>query len=338
MTYRKLDERIRISLWYEYKLGHSGNAAYENLVRVYGPTAIAQRTVWKWYKKFRAGNEDIDRKASAGVSTSIDDNELEDIVKRNPEISRKQLAKQFGVAHSTIYTHLELISKGQKMRYAPRKIVEPTSTSNASSECIPTKACFTGSNNAETSAAPTKPPEPRNTSSPQAETCLVYSQGDDLCGSFEAQMSPTSRDIRRRVCIWYEYKLGNSGTTAKANLDRVFGDAAPSQSSIWRWYRKFREGDETLDVNTERYSLVDDDELETLKKDNPELTLADLAARFGVGSSTIWNHLDRIAKGKKMKSVAKKHEEPVSAVQLIAKPEKKRYYPGTFDLPSVILF
>ncbi|KAL6725374.1 hypothetical protein Aduo_007430 [Ancylostoma duodenale] len=220
MTYRKLDERIRISLWYEYKLGHSGNAAYENLVRVYGPTAIAQRTVWKWYKKFRAGNEDIDRKASAGVSTSIDDNELEDIVKRNPEISRKQLAKQFGVAHSTIYTHLELISKGQKMRYAPRKIVEPTSTSNASSECIPTKACFTGSsdamegrppnlveafassayeegcsgsapggsNNAETSAAPTKPSEPRNTSSPQAETCLVYSQGDDLCGSFEGNL------------------------------------------------------------------------------------------------------------------------------------------------------
>ncbi|KAL6725373.1 hypothetical protein Aduo_007429 [Ancylostoma duodenale] len=149
-------------------------------------------------------------------------------------------------------------------------------------------------------------------------------------------MSPTSRDIRRRVCIWYEYKLGNSGTTAKANLDRVFGDAAPSQSSIWRWYRKFREGDETLDVNTERYSLVDDDELETLKKDNPELTLADLAARFGVGSSTIWNHLDRIAKGKKMKSVAKKHEEPVSAVQLIAKPEKKRYYPGA--IPQQFVF
>ncbi|EYC06678.1 hypothetical protein Y032_0074g830 [Ancylostoma ceylanicum] len=144
MTYRKLDERIRISLWYEYKLGHSGNAAYENLVRVYGPSAIAQRTVWKWYKKFRAGNEDIDRKASAGVSTTIDDNELEDIVKRNPEISRKQLAKQFGVAHSTIYTHLDLIAKGQKMKYAPKKIAEPTTSSNVISDCLSAKRCFTG--------------------------------------------------------------------------------------------------------------------------------------------------------------------------------------------------
>ncbi|RCN46466.1 hypothetical protein ANCCAN_07459 [Ancylostoma caninum] len=149
-------------------------------------------------------------------------------------------------------------------------------------------------------------------------------------------MPPTNRDIRRRVCIWYEYKLGNSGTTAKANLDRVFGDTAPSQSSIWRWYRKFREGDESLDVNTERYSLVDDDELETLKKDNPELTLADLAARFGVGSSTIWNHLNRIAKGKKMKFVAKKHEQPVSAAQLISTPERRKYYPGA--IPQQFVF
>lgn len=130
---------------------------------------------------------------------------------------------------------------------------------------------------------------------------------DEFCGF--SRMSTSSRDIRRRICIWYEYKLGHGGTTAKENLDRVFGDAAPSQSNIWRWYRKFREGDESLDVSTGRYSLVDDDELETLKKDNPELTLADLAERYGVGSSTIWNHLDRIAKGKKTKYVGKKHEE-----------------------------
>ncbi|EYC06670.1 hypothetical protein Y032_0074g828 [Ancylostoma ceylanicum] len=149
-------------------------------------------------------------------------------------------------------------------------------------------------------------------------------------------MSSTNREIRRRICIWYEYKLGSSVAMAKENLDRVFGEAALSQSSIRRWYRKFREGDESLEVNTERYSLVDDDELEMLRKDNPQMKVTDLAERFGVRPSTIWNHLGRIAKGKKMKFIAEKHEAPVSAVQLIAKPKKKKHHPGA--IPQQIVF
>ncbi|CAJ0924556.1 unnamed protein product, partial [Mesorhabditis belari] len=52
---------------------------------------------------------------------------------------------------------------------------------------------------------------------------------------------------RMRVCLWYDYKQDKTAAESHRDLLRVFGDEALSETQCKRWYRRFKEGDESLE-------------------------------------------------------------------------------------------
>ncbi|PIO63459.1 hypothetical protein TELCIR_14939 [Teladorsagia circumcincta] len=127
-------------------------------------------------------------------------------------------------------------------------------------------------------------------------------------------------DERVMICLLYEFKLGHSTRTARENLIRVYGHGAISEATVAKRYGEFRRGRYSLERNSASgvSRVLDDDELEQTVKENPGMTIVQLAKRFNVGMTTMWTHLSRISKGNKMTFIDfKKREQPINAERLI---------------------
>ena len=55
-------------------------------------------------------------------------------------------------------------------------------------------------------------------------------------------------DKKGYVRFWmlYEFDLGRTPTEAMRNLEKVFGEEAPSLSQVKRWFNKYRTGDGSI--------------------------------------------------------------------------------------------
>ncbi|VDK76869.1 unnamed protein product [Anisakis simplex] len=51
-----------------------------------------------------------------------------------------------------------------------------------------------------------------------------------------------------RAIILHEFKLGHNIIAATANIQKAWGEDAPKETLIHRWYDKFADGDFDLDV------------------------------------------------------------------------------------------
>ncbi|KAK6048936.1 hypothetical protein COOONC_13559 [Cooperia oncophora] len=96
-----LSENIRISVLYEYKLGRTAFRACRNLNKAYGQGAISIISVKRWFARFRQGDEDVDMNVM--IKSSITDvGRLTTSLRRNPAITTRELAREFGVDRTTI--------------------------------------------------------------------------------------------------------------------------------------------------------------------------------------------------------------------------------------------
>jgi transposase len=50
-----------------------------------------------------------------------------------------------------------------------------------------------------------------------------------------------------RACMLHEFKLGSSATAAARKMCQAFGTEVVNERTVQRWYRKFQEGDESLE-------------------------------------------------------------------------------------------
>ncbi|KAK6014532.1 hypothetical protein OSTOST_20083, partial [Ostertagia ostertagi] len=116
-------------------------------------------------------------------------------------------------------------------------------------------------------------------------------------------------DMEIRICVLYEYKLNRNVPVAFENLSRAFGDGAISRESVYRWYNRFRKGNETLEDERGPFSIINDDDLKKYIEEYPFLSLRELAKRFGVGRTAIRYHLNKIADGKRVRYDPKKAED-----------------------------
>src|SRR3954464_11969707 len=99
-----------------------------------------------------------------------------------------------------------------------------------------------------------------------------------------------------RAAILYEYKLGKKATECHLNICAAFGQDALNCQQICNWYKRFKDGDESLEDETHgnRPAAFDDqlllDELDL----DPTQTTRQLAAKIGCSNSTIDNHLEKM--------------------------------------------
>lgn len=105
-----------------------------------------------------------------------------------------------------------------------------------------------------------------------------------------------------RIIFLYEFKLGHKAAKASRNINGAFGEGTTNERTLQRWFKKFRDGDDTLE-NEEgcgRKTSINNDKLKALVEANPRTTVRDLARDLGVTIGTISNHLREIGKSKKL--------------------------------------
>jgi len=116
-------EQIRVCIYYEYKLSHSAAEATRNIMKVWGEDSVTERTVQRWFVRFRAGDFNLEDKPREGRPTGIDNDVLKEHIQAEPSQTLRELALIFNVTHKTIANHLHCMGKVWKHdRWVPYKL------------------------------------------------------------------------------------------------------------------------------------------------------------------------------------------------------------------------
>ncbi|KIH52597.1 hypothetical protein ANCDUO_17299 [Ancylostoma duodenale] len=108
----------------------------------------------------------------------------------------------------------------------------------------------------------------------------------------------TGQKYRLRVCMPYQFKQGKTAAETQRSLCNAFEEDVISERQCWRWFDRFRNGDESLEdeQHQRRRQAVDSDALkETVKSDFCQTTRA-LAQMYGCDQKAIVNHLHAMGK------------------------------------------
>jgi histone-lysine N-methyltransferase SETMAR len=95
-------EYIRVCLLYEYKLGHNTVEATHNICHAIAPGAISTSTAFRWFERFRNGDESLEDEPRSGRSTKIDLTELKDAIESDPKLGTLNLATTHGCTDRNI--------------------------------------------------------------------------------------------------------------------------------------------------------------------------------------------------------------------------------------------
>uniref|UniRef100_A0A0K0G3D6 Histone-lysine N-methyltransferase SETMAR (inferred by orthology to a human protein) n=1 Tax=Strongyloides venezuelensis TaxID=75913 RepID=A0A0K0G3D6_STRVS len=107
---------------------------------------------------------------------------------------------------------------------------------------------------------------------------------------------PSINEIR--IIFLYEFKRRTSASKTARNIYEAFGESLDSRAIAKRWFKKFKEGDESLE-NEERGrpdSVVDNEELKRVVEANLRQTVREIAGTLEVSKSSVSRHLQQIEK------------------------------------------
>ncbi|KAF2364734.1 Winged helix-turn-helix DNA-binding domain [Trinorchestia longiramus] len=115
---------LRLLTLHEFKLGHNASEASANFNRVWGEESTRDRTVRRWFGKFRSGDKDEEGRGRLG---SLENEQLHAVVEQNPRQSVREMAQTLGVSIATVSRHLKIIGqvKVKKLdKWVPHKLNE----------------------------------------------------------------------------------------------------------------------------------------------------------------------------------------------------------------------
>lgn len=98
---------------------------FEEMKSVYGDSSMSKTQIYEWHTKFKSGDRDLEDKPRSGRPSTLDDEEILSAVDVNPYLTEQELADDFGVAQSTISTHLKSLGFVKKLdRWIPHELTE----------------------------------------------------------------------------------------------------------------------------------------------------------------------------------------------------------------------
>ena len=119
------DKQMRTIFFYEFKMGHNAAETARNINHVFGQESVSERTIQRWFNKFRNGEESLEDKDGRGRPTVIDDDFLKTIIELDPRKTTRELAEELKVDQSTVVRHLKLIGKIKKLdKWVPHELNE----------------------------------------------------------------------------------------------------------------------------------------------------------------------------------------------------------------------
>ncbi|XP_025154763.1 histone-lysine N-methyltransferase SETMAR-like [Harpegnathos saltator] len=116
---------MRIIFLYEYKLDHSAAEATRNINTAFGEGSVSDRTIRRWFEKFRSGDTNLDNLPRGHAPSVIDDNVLKDVVEADSRLSVRDIAHSINVHYSTVSRHLKAMGKVKKFdKWVPHELTE----------------------------------------------------------------------------------------------------------------------------------------------------------------------------------------------------------------------
>jgi hypothetical protein len=109
-----------------------------------------------------------------------------------------------------------------------------------------------------------------------------------------------------RYAIFYEWKLFDSEHDKQADvirrLEQAFGQEAPSKCIVGRYFKRFSEGDESVEDKSRSGGPVqfDYDTLIVLVEEDNRLSTAEIAARLACSYNTAAAHLETLGLVRKL--------------------------------------
>ena len=116
---------FRIIFIYEFKLGHNATQATRNVNESFCAHSVHERTVQRWFKKFRSGDMNIENKDHGRPSSTVDEDKIKDLLVTNPRSTVRELAAEMKVSVGAIWNHLKAMGKVKKLdQWIPHELNE----------------------------------------------------------------------------------------------------------------------------------------------------------------------------------------------------------------------
>ncbi|KAF2355772.1 Transposase type 1 [Trinorchestia longiramus] len=116
---------LRLLMLHEFKLGHNASETSVNINRAWGEESTRDRTVRRWFGKFRSGDESLKDEEGRGRLGSLENEQLHAAVEQNPCQSVREMSQTLGVSIATVSRHLKIIGKVKKLdKWVPHELNE----------------------------------------------------------------------------------------------------------------------------------------------------------------------------------------------------------------------
>lgn len=105
-----------------------------------------------------------------------------------------------------------------------------------------------------------------------------------------------------RLLLLYHFKSGQNATKANDLICNAFGKNTVNRQTCYNWYKKFKDGNLSLQDKQHpgRDSTIDEGVLLQLIEDNPQLSTRELAQQLGCSHTTVAHHLHTLQKVNKL--------------------------------------
>jgi len=90
--------RYRHGMLFGFNPGKNASKTCDGLCSAYGENAVSLSVCYKWFSKFRSGNFSIKDAPHSGRPTVIENDQLKQIVDRNPQFTTKEIADTVNVS------------------------------------------------------------------------------------------------------------------------------------------------------------------------------------------------------------------------------------------------
>ena len=120
--------------------------------------------------------------------------------------------------------------------------------------------------------------------------------------SFFCWLSDSMDKIQIHMIFLFQFKLGWKAAETACDINDAFGPGTTNERVAQRWFKKFCNGDESLEDEDGRGrpTVVDNKHLKALIEFDPRKTTREVAVEIEVDHSTVVCHLKQIGKSKKL--------------------------------------
>ncbi|XP_076302776.1 histone-lysine N-methyltransferase SETMAR-like [Lasioglossum baleicum] len=98
-------EHYRHLMLFFFRMGKNATQAANKICAVYGEDAVAERTVRKWFARFKAGNFDLEGQELPGRPSTTGEDMIRTEIENSPCTKLRQLAGMLNKSVSAIHDH-----------------------------------------------------------------------------------------------------------------------------------------------------------------------------------------------------------------------------------------